>query len=363
MKNICVLTVVDTISATSMPVNEFVLYRYKKGYSCRQVLIVCSDKGVEDVVIPESIVTYYVGDSVRKIRACLKRIKQDCTEKGESLVCHLHGQKSALAFFRASIGLGLRKHTLYTVHSTFSSRDFKYKLSSCLCTLLAKKANCVSNSAYEQYQPWVRKHKGANMMAIPNGVDLDRIDQALLGDEDVKPSINSLVCVGRIIPIKNQKFLVSLLPSLPDVTLVLIGAENPSYPVRQYAEELGVAERVEFTGLIPREEVFKKVRQSLIYVSASTVEGLPVSVLEAMAMGLIPILSDIAPHREIEKETDVCSVVPLNEDKWIKAIRLQQGLGVVNVEALSSKIKETVRACYSLEKMHNKYMSIYEELA
>ena len=362
-KNICILTVVDTISATSMPVNEFVLYRQRNGYPYRQVMVVCSKDKDDKVQIPESIATYYVSNDVKAFRNCLKVIKKDCADKGESLVCHLHGQKSALLFFRAARGLHLREHTLYTVHSTYSSRDLKYRLSSCLCSLLARYANCVSCSAYTEYATWVKKIKGERMLAIQNGVDYDRIQEAVAGlpkHQDVA-DFHKLVCVGRMIPIKNQQFLVKLIKHLPDTQLILIGKEDDA--IKELAKTEGVAERVVMTGLLPRDEVFRRLNECGIYVSASLVEGMPVSVLEAMGMGLIPVLSDIAPHEEVARGCMFIRTTPLVESEWVKVIKEYQKLIAGEKDNLSGYIKNSIRQNFSLEAMHQQYNKIYKKIA
>lgn len=361
-KNICILTVVDSISATSMPVNEFVLYRQRNGYSYRQVLIVCSKDKDDKVTIPDSIATYFVGNDANDFRSRLKDIKDECSRRGESLVCHLHGQKSALVFFRAARGLHLREHTLYTVHSTYSSRDLKYRLSSCACSLFAKYANCVSHSAYTEYASWVKKIKGEKMMAIQNGVDFNRIQDAISGlpkHQDVA-DVHKLVCVGRMIPIKNQQFLVRLMKHLPDSQLILIGKEDEK--IKDLARTEGVEDRVIMTGLIPRDEVFRQLNKCGIYVSASLVEGMPVSVLEAMSLGLIPVLSDIAPHEEVVKECMFIHTTPLEEEAWVKAIKDYQMLIDGERRNLSLYIIKSIRERFSLDTMHQQYNVIYNKL-
>lgn len=362
-KNICILTVVDSISATSMPVNEFVLYRHRNRYPYRQIMIVCSQEKDENVIIPESIATYYVGNDFKDFRSKLKEIKDKCAGNGESMVCHLHGQKSALAFFRAARGLGLRKHTLYTVHSTYSSRDLKYRLSSCLCSLLAEFANCVSHSAYSEYASWVKWIKGDKMVAIQNGVDFCRIQEATNGlpkHQDVS-DIHKLVCVGRMIPIKNQQFLVKLMKHLPESQLILIGKEDEK--IKELARTEGVEDRVVMTGLIPRDEVFRQLNECGVYVSASLVEGMPVSVLEAMSMGLIPVLSDIAPHEEIATACKLFNTLPLIESDWLQTIKTYQQLDKEELSMLSSELIDSVMNKFSLETMHKHYNVIYNKLA
>lgn len=363
MRQLCILTVVDTLSTTSMPVNEFVLYRHRCGFPFRQILMVFADSK-EPFAMPDDIETLFIGGRTGCMRKELKKIRKSCEERGERLVCHLHAQKSAMAFFWASRGMGLRRHTLYTIHSSFGSRDLKYRLTSCLCTLLARKANCVSESAFQQYQPLIRRLKSGDMLTITNGVDIERIDRTLAKIENSASNSDedALVCVGRIIPIKNQAFLIRLLPLLPSMRLVLVGAESDSYPVHALAEELGVADRVVFTGMIPREEVFRKLTESRFFVSASTVEGLPVSVLEAMAVGLIPVISDIPPHREIAARCGFECIGTADPKAWVFRILNLRNLGA-GLDRLSTQIKETVREHYSLTAMHEQYQSIYEQLA
>lgn len=363
MKRLCVLTVVDTISATSMPVNEFVLFREKKGYPYRQVMIVCSKAGDEKVIIPKSIKTIFVGDSKSVFRNQLKLLKTECEGRGESLVCHLHGQKSAIAFFIASIGLDLRRHTLYTVHSTYSSRDFKYKMSSCICSLLANYANCVSEAAYLEYSPTVKKIKGKMMLPIQNGVDVERILEATaeLPNHNDAADMRKMVCVGRMIPIKNQQFLVRLMKQLPDTELILIGKEDER--IAALAKEEGVENRVTMTGLIPRDEVFRRLNECGIYVSASLVEGMPVSVLEAMTLGLIPVLSKIAPHEEVANECEAVRTTPLIKEEWIKVILEYQLLNQEEKKCLSSDMKNCIKQNFSLVTMHEQYDTLYQKLA
>lgn len=361
---LCVLTVVDSVSATSMPVNEFVLFRQRIGAKCRQVLVVASFSSPNNVVIPKEIEVFMVGLNFGMMRRALCRTKKECKDNDEHLVCHLHGQKSAALFYFASVGLGLRSKTLYTIHSTYSSRNLSYRLSSCLCVLLAKKANCVSHSAFTQYNKIVKRIKGSNFSAIPNGVDVHRVEVALQNVSNRSLNNNSLVCVGRIIPIKNQSYLINLLKLLPKETkLMLIGLQDEGYNMVALAKENGMEDRVCFSGLIPREEVFRRICDSGIYVSASTVEGLPVSVLEAMSIGLIPVLSAIGPHQEIADTCELDITLPLDAKSWAERIIEIQQLDDDVAKKQRSDIVQKIRDLYSLEAMHEQYNVIYEQLA
>lgn len=115
MQKICIITVVDSVATTSMPVNEFVLYRRRKKYPFRQELISCTEGNANNVLIPEDITTHFVGNDKTKMRETLKKIILSCDDRGEKTLYHLHAQKSAMLFYTSS-GLGIRNRTLFTIH-------------------------------------------------------------------------------------------------------------------------------------------------------------------------------------------------------------------------------------------------------
>lgn len=355
---LCVVSVVDSISVTSMPINEFVLYRSKHFPEIKQVLLVLDVPNDSGVILPNTVRVFFVGKNRKAMRQVVRQIEQEAKEKRDKTVYHLHHQKSAIAFFAATVGLHIRGKTLYTVHSSYRSRDWKYRLSSCFCVLRSKYANCVSQSAYEEYSKAVKMWKGRRFFAIENGVDTDRI--AAAADESIRREPNTMIYVGRMIGIKNHAFLIELMRRLPEWKLILAGAEDATGAIRAKISEYGLEDRVRILGLIPREEVFRQLQSAVLYVSPSLVEGMPVSVLEAMDSGLVPILSDIKPHREIARSCRSVTVLPLEEERWIEAIREWENRGVPEERLLA--LREDVRTNFSLDAMHKKYFELYEKL-
>lgn len=356
---LCVVSIVNSVSATSMPVNEFVIYRSVHNYNIRQILIVCDTRFPANVDIPENIDVYLVGKDKKRIRDVVKKIQN--LNKENSIIYHMHHQKSALIFLWATIGMNVRSHTLYTIHSTYSKRNLKYKLSSCLCSIWANYANCVSNSAYKEYSSMVKKLKKEKFLSIRNGVDTERIDAILKNKKRIKNS-KKMICVGRMIPLKNHEFLVSLMKELPEYTLTLIGLEDDNKKIRKLAKSYGIDDRVKFLGLVSRDEVFDKLSSASIYVSASYVEGLPVSVLEAMRVGLIPVISAIPSHQEIANYSKYVNTLPFEKDRWVEKIKYIERLEEEEFKIISDKIKNSVSEEFSLVKMHNRYMEVYKKL-
>lgn len=123
---------------------------------------------------------------------------------------------------------------------------------------------------------------------IPNAIDLDTwsVNQC----ETSAPGRLVVSCVGRFIPRKRQADLVQAVALLGDrraqCHLVFAG-EGPSLEqVRSVATELGLRDSVEFRGHLDGEGVHELLECSSVYVQPSLYEGMPATVLEAMASGL-----------------------------------------------------------------------------
>ncbi|MBN2170749.1 MAG: glycosyltransferase [Candidatus Krumholzibacteriota bacterium] len=109
------------------------------------------------------------------------------------------------------------------------------------------------------------------------------------------PGPSRLVCIASFYPIKNHETLLgaaSLLASRGvDFRLDLVGgdAEDRRQRLTRLADQLGIGERVRFHGVVDHGEIARYLRAADLAVLASLSEGIPVSLMEAMALGT-PVL-------------------------------------------------------------------------
>ena len=357
-----IITVLDNITETSMPFNEFVLYRAVHYADDMQILIVCGPaQALPKVKIPDNLKIIFCGKNVFRIRKEIRKTISDLQAKSIPYVIHLHQVQSGFLSQAAMLGTGLRKKTLFTVHSTFSGYKFHNKVLSFTNALLAKHVNCVSNTAYEDYPNSIKKMKSDRFHMILNGVDTERIDEITRDINQTKGDEVVFIYVARLIPIKNHKFLVDVLGKCAsNVRFEFVGSEDPDRTVRRYAKEAGVEDRITFTGLIPRNEVFKRLVDADCYISSSTLEGLPVSVLESMYCGLPCILSNIPQHSEVAG-TMAC-LLPFDTDLWAEKINHIASLTAEERLKDSSSIHKYIEENFTLNRMHEKYDRIYKLL-
>lgn len=106
------------------------------------------------------------------------------------------------------------------------------------------------------------------------------------------------------------------------------GSEEPH--LRRMASELGLNSHVNFLGFVKRGDLYKYFENCDVYLSVPTSDGASVTLLEAMASGLFPIVSDIAANREWIQDGVNGFLVPLDDpdtlaDRIILAVR-EKGL-------------------------------------
>ena len=135
----------------------------------------------------------------------------------------------------------------------------------------------------------------SHIEVVPNGVDLQRfhvaqpLSRADFGftDQDIL-----LIYAGRIAPEKNLEFLLQAFSGVsqvfPNVQLLIVGGGQKLFEeeLRLIPSQLGINNRVHFTGMIPNDRLPSYLAMCDAFVTASVTEVHPFSVIEAMATGL-----------------------------------------------------------------------------
>ena len=200
----------------------------------------------------------------------------------------------------------------------------------------------------------------AKIRVLENGVDLSRFQPALPPSGPPR-----LICVARLDPIKAHGDLLAALPPLiarwPGLTLDLVG-EGPMRPALEAeARRLGVQASVRFLGA--RTDVPELLAQAHVFVLASLSEGMPGSVLEAMASGLPVVATRVGGTPEIVDEGRTGLLVPPGDP-----VALSKALSVVIEDPqLAGDYAEAgarrARERFTREAFIRRHEALYEEVA
>lgn len=136
----------------------------------------------------------------------------------------------------------------------------------------------------------------SSINVINNGIDCQQFSPPAT---ERRPK--RLLFVGRLTDVKGVPVLLSAFERLaqqyPDVELRIVGDGPRRSVYEKRCRELGVEQRVEFTGDVPYEEMAQHYHQSRVFVLPSKNEGLPRTVLEAMACET-PVVTTSLPQLE-----------------------------------------------------------------
>jgi len=106
------------------------------------------------------------------------------------------------------------------------------------------------------------------------------------------------LALGRLHPVKGFDRVIDLLPALPHrlivagPSLTMRGRGDMATVLRTQAIERGVADRVIFTGQVPREKSYELLAAADVLVVPSHCEGMPKTAVEAAALGTPMVLTD-----------------------------------------------------------------------
>lgn len=195
---------------------------------------------------------------------------------------------------------------------------------------------------------------------IPHGVDTDIFSPL----DKTENEFFNIGCIGNIGNNKNQLFIVKALKSLPEnVILHLYGNEDKEYRQRldQYIELNNLKHRVAFNGYIPNQSIPNILKNIDLFVLASFQEGMPVSILEALACG-VPVLSSDSGGgtRYILEENSIFS--PEDSGELIAKIKKIYSMAIAKKRVLVESGVKNVREKFSIEKEVVAYEEVYANL-
>jgi glycosyltransferase involved in cell wall biosynthesis len=148
----------------------------------------------------------------------------------------------------------------------------------------------VSSFGASQLRRWVDSTMWSKIRVVHCGLD----DAFLANDAGSSPSGSQIVCVGRLCEQKGQILLlqaaVELLKRGRQFSLVLAGDGEMRGEIEQLIARSDLKRQVRITGWISGEQVRKEILASRALVLPSFAEGLPVVIMEAMAL-CRPVLS------------------------------------------------------------------------
>lgn len=173
-----------------------------------------------------------------------------------------------------------------------------------------------------------------------------------------------VVFVGRLAQEKGLDTLLDAWPealkSLPGMQLRLIGDGPMRAALEQQAKHLGIANSVEFAGALS--DAAKQIRQASLFVLPSREEGLSIALLEAMAMGLPVVASDIPGNRILVKP-GVTGRLALPDQPLILSEMIVQAFANQELTLRMAQAgRALVQTNYSIEAVAQRHLELFRRM-
>jgi L-malate glycosyltransferase len=216
------------------------------------------------------------------------------------------------------------------------------------------------------------RYPSADVRCIRNGIDLARVvptleRSAMRAQLGIAPDTFVVGTVGRLMPIKGFEYLLEAFAQLrrqqgPQESKLVIVGDGPLRAVLgQCAGNNGLSHDVEFLGM--RTDVYNLMRVFDVFALSSLHEGVPMVLLEAMALGVPIVASHVGGIPEILDDRREALLVPAKDPE-----ALARAIGAV---AASSELRaELIRAArvrvetqFSIQSSAAKMREMYRSLS
>ena len=208
-----------------------------------------------------------------------------------------------------------------TIHGVFASRSLAVNLAQKTylhaISRVFKSADriiCLTESDAEEIVKF--GFSPEKIRLVPNAVDTERFRPCNEQNDDL------IIWIGRFVPEKGLEYLVeaakTVVNMFGNVRFLLIGYGPLKTKIMKLASDSGMLGKSIFFGdTMSRDEIAKILCKASIFAFPSLKEGLPLSVLEAMACGLPVVGFDISGVRDLVRHDETGLLVPPRNSKLL----------------------------------------------
>lgn len=221
----------------------------------------------------------------------------------------------------------------------------------------------ISSYGRSQLFRWIPAEEWHKVKVVHCGLDAAFIDNKL---KKIPASNRQLLCVGRLCEQKGQLLLLDAMKQLKDegvsCKLILAGDGPMREDIEHWIAEYKLNNEVEITGWISSDKVKSLLIESRGMVLASFAEGLPVVIMEALALGRPVISTYVAGIPElIQQGKNGWLVPPGDVDSLKRAIQELLNTNVSELAAMGQNGIGAIIAQHDIGKEANKLSRLFAE--
>jgi len=282
-------------------------------------------------------------------------------------VIHAHNWAALIYSVTATKGLSRKPKIVFSEHNQINRATIKEK------TRFLKYLQCANSKLMvsKNLQDIYIKTYGISLKTevMYNGIDGKRFNPETIGTpsrSELLPVSSGDFVIGTAVVLSEQKGLKYFIEAAANVCAItsdvkfIIAGDGPlREELEALAESLGLSKRLFFIGY--QSEIPLIVSCYDVYLMTSLWEGLPLSLIEALALGKPVVATDVGGNAEVVLDKENGFIVPpMAVDKITEALT-EMVNNRHNLTQYKSRNVERFTSTFSLEKMLEQHVSIYIE--
>ncbi len=194
---------------------------------------------------------------------------------------------------------------------------------------------------------------GKKFMIINNGVE----DKPIKNLKKISLETIFVISICRFVEQKNIKEILNIASKLPNLNFTIIG-NGPLWDQMNYWIKKNNLDNVRLIG--EQKDIFKYLYQSDIYLSTSLYEGLPISILEAMSIGLPIVASNVIGNCDTIQQGVSGFLYQLNDSNTAVSYLVKLAENVDLRRKIGSAAFKRQRKIFSKNSMILNYINLYK---
>lgn len=285
--------------------------------------------------------------------------------RGEGIeLLHVHGYKAAT--YACAASAGIRVPLVATCHTGVERPELTWPLrlyGALERRLLAHMRRVVGVSPAIAEELRARGIEPRRVAMVANGVDSARFDGPRRGFDELPAGARVVGMVGRLIREKGPYCLLDaarrVLDRVPDAYFVFVGDGPERDALLQRAAELGVAGRVRMAGV--RGDMPGVYASLEVFTLPSFSEGMPMTVLEAMAAGVPVVATRVGAIPELLQPFGAPFLCAPGDAEGLAAALSRALLDPEEARRVAALARARQRQEYSSEAMARRYLDVYRD--
>jgi glycosyltransferase involved in cell wall biosynthesis len=290
-------------------------------------------------------------------------------------ILHVHKYKGQILATLAVATSRNKSKIVRTIHGqTFARFSIGHLISYLILSLekilLKYRTDCIIavsrsiKTLFQKKYPKTRIYQLDNTVDLP--LDVARSSKEIRNEFNIKKDTFWIGTTARLVPVKNLEMLIQTTKIMKEengminTKVSIFGDGHLKQSLQEKIDKYGLRDRLKLHGHY--DDILSVMNALDVFTLTSKQEGLPISLLEAMAMGTVPVCTRVGGMKEVIKDRESGFLVELNNSMEFYKILLSLYQNKEKIKNIGNNASLRIKKKYSTEKTTTLLLSLYKTI-